>query len=433
LTFSFLEKVKRLPVSAPTIWHKHTTKSIGRALLSIKAFPLVRTLYLSRRAHVFCQGNTRILVQEKGGFNQEMEYVFSDRQKFSLFYLNRILTKMVCNIAFGQKVSQHNYQKLKLDRIHRSKHEAMAATLIAKQRFDFIVTFNFGDGETGAFVEASKGSITSICIHKEGVMSPGLMASYTKLIDERREPFRGDLLLVYNNDIKQALLTTKDYSDQMIHVVGAPRFDIIHSIAKTETAPPDHQFLMFYPSREAQLNSLIDEHSDFRWDRLCLEFEEMVLSLASEHPGVPMIVKAKPRDMQTISRALIDHPYVKVTSTQGSIDLIKQSSLCFGFNSTALAESSTLGITTVNCCFGEAREAKSKAWLIDFGSLVVSINDPADCISIANQIITEPPKWHPLNADQKKNLVRLVGNADGRTKQRILGFFEKNRQIENLT
>ena len=425
--FSILEKVKRLSVSVPTLFHKHTTKPVGRVLLSIHAYPLLRILYLSRRATACSRGTTRILAQEKGVFNQEMEYIFSDQEKFSLFHLNRILTKTICNMAFAQKVNQHNYQQLRLDNIRRSKHEQMIAKLVAKQRYDFIVTFNFGDGETGALIEASKGEIRSICIHKEGVMSPGLMETYSKLLRQRREPFRGDLLLVYNEDIKQALLSTGDYSNHMIHVVGAPRFDIIHSIAKIEVAPRDHHFLMFYPSREAQLNSLIDEHSDFSWDNLCAEFEKMVTRIASAYPTVPLIVKAKLRDVQTIGGGLTDYPNVKITSTRASIDLIKETSLCFGFNSTALVESASLGIVTINCCFGEARDAKNKPWLIDFGSLVASVNTPEACMKIAKDVMTKPPNWRPLNADQKMNLERLVGNSDGKSKQRILAFFSKTQ------
>ena len=255
-------------------------------------------------------------------------------------------------------------------------------------------------------------------------MSPNLAASYKNLLETRREPFRGDLLLVYNNSLKEMLIETGDYSDASVHVVGAPRFDsIISNISKAD-APARHQLLVFYPSRKAQLGSLLGEDVDFQWDLLCDAFEKMVCDIARGHPDLPIVIKTKQRDMHLIGKALHESSNISITYSQSSIELVKTSSLCLGFNSTALIESAAQGLESINCCFGEAARSEHRGWIIEFGSLAKSITDPRDGLRIVEEILSQSPRRTPLTSSQKEDLDRLVGNSDGKCKERILSFFQ---------
>ena len=421
---SFIGKISRLHVSLPAVFHEYTTSVASRLLLAVHAYRLLSLLYLSRRARQANRGTCKILAQEKGIFNFEVEYIFDDPNKYSLSRLNRKLTKFICNTAYGQRVDQHNYQVLRQNKFLQTRHMCMVKKLFDHRKFDYLVTFNFGDGETGAFVEASKGRIRTICLHKEGVMSPNLAASYKNLLETRREPFRGDLLLVYNNSLKEMLIETGDYSDASVHVVGAPRFDsIISNISKAD-APARHQLLVFYPSRKAQLGSLLGEDVDFQWDLLCDAFEKMVCDIARGHPDLPIVIKTKQRDMHLIGKALHESSNILITYSQSSIELVKTSSLCLGFNSTALIESAAQGLESINCCFGEAARSEHRGWIIEFGSLAKSITDPRDGLRIVEEILSQSPRRTPLTSSQKEDLDRLVGNSDGKCKERILSFFQ---------
>ena len=88
----------------------------------------------------------------------------------------------------------------------------------------------------------------------------------TKLFRSRTQRQIGDLMLVYNDEMKDILLKTGHYIPEMIKVVGAPRFDMIYSLSQKATS-------ILAPSN-AQLNSLLGAEFDagFTWKRLCRSF-----------------------------------------------------------------------------------------------------------------------------------------------------------------
>lgn len=418
-------KIKNLPVSIPTILHKNTTRAVGGALLSLRFFRITGALYLYRPATSANHGNINLLVQEKGTFNTEAEYLFEDKSHFSLYRLNRILTKMLCNHAYGQKINQHNYKFHRQNLKRRKLHQSHILRLFPKDKFNALITFNFGDGETGALVEATKGQLRTVCLHKEGVMCKNLKQSYLDLLIEHRDKFRGDLMLVYNNEMKDILLKTGHYNPEMIKVVGAPRFDMIYSLSQKVETPKKHSILAFYPSPNAQLNSLLgaDFDAGFTWKRLCKDFHQTLEILAKKFPNTPIIIKAKHRDKNFFNQSLLIHKNISFTAETLAMDLIASSSICLGFNSSALIESAAFGVPTIQCNLGEAMSRRAKDWIIDYGSLAHTAEGVKQVMKVSEGILGRPPDRLKLSKERKVDLIRLVGNADGKAKQRILSYF----------
>ena len=421
-----LYKIRNIPVSLPTIFQRQTTKYFGKLLLKLGRYSVLSNLYLYRPTNTTNTTNKsriRLLSQEKGIFNSEVEYLFDDRNKYSLFRLNRILTKMICNHVYEIKVNQHNYKAQRKNNIKRKQHFAILDSLMAKKKFDAIITFNFGDGETGGLIEATSGKIKSICLHKEGVMSKNFMESYFQTLTQNRDKFRGDMILVYNESMRNLLLRTGHYDADRVKVVGAPRFDLLFSQSQQSPIPKQHKMVMFYPSPFAQLSTLLDQEIDFSWRQLGADFAQTVSRLATQYPNTSIVVKAKARDRDAFDTSLLAKSNVSFTVDRLAMDLLADATLCLGFNSSALIESAAFGVPTVHCCFGEANHASKKNWIIDFGALTNTARNVDEALTIVENILCCAPQRNPLSKAQKQDLDRLVGNADGKSKQRILSHF----------
>ena len=70
----------------------------------------------------------------------------------------------------------------------------------------------------------------TVCIHKEGIMIQIFRnENYLDILNNNRERFYGEKLLVYNEETRQTFLNN-NYRNNQIEVVGSVRFDYIHSL-----------------------------------------------------------------------------------------------------------------------------------------------------------------------------------------------------------
>ena len=410
--------ISRLWLSFKTRFQTLTTNHIGGMLVKLKFYSPLRKFYFYRPTRNDRKKKWNFLVQEKGIFNSEIEYIFDENSNCSITRYNRPLAKLICNHVYGEKINQNNYLSKISELQKKEYHDSILFHLMKEEAFDAVLFFNFGGGECAALMRYFKSRAKVFCLHKEGVMSNRLLAEYTNVLMSKRDKYHGDFILVYNTALKKVLLSTGHYDASKIFVVGAPRFDLIHKVQRSPI-PSVHEILVFFPSRIAQLPNLFEQEHDFDWQELCREFVIFVKKIAEIHEQTKIVVKLKARDEGDFITNFSEYDNVHVDTKTLSTDLLKTATLCLGFNSAALVESACAGIPTFQCCFGEAKNRNLNDWIINYGCLVLNSYDPVEAERLLYEHLCKNPKRLTLTSKQKEDLNRLVGNADGKTKERV--------------
>ena len=126
--------------------------------------------------------------------------------------------------------------------------------------------------------------------------------------------------------------------------------------------------------------------------------------------------KIKNRDIENVSK-YITKPVKNliIDRSTSSIDLLKDSKLCIGFNSTALIESSAFNIPTINFV-PEHIYKKYNDYIIEYKSLVINT---ADYDLIKNKIAVNTIRTKPDKV-KLNDLNDIVGNNTGNVKEIIV-------------
>ena len=356
-----------------------------------------------------------IVFQNKGVFNEEITYLFNDIDNINLIRLNRRVLKKLLNSSYNNKNINHlNWyqEKNKIENLH--KYRNLLKRFIGIPKYNIFLIFNWGDGSTAEFTEYLKlYKIHTICIHKEGISSKVFRESYLNIINKKRIKFLGKKIFVYNQVTKQTLLKSF-YKDEDIDVVGSVRFDHIFSLQNQRI--DQKKVLIFHPSVNAQLPDLLGLNCNFNWEELTNIFYNTLFKLLNDFPSINFVVKIKNRDIENISK-YITKPVKNliIDRSTSSIDLLKDSKLCIGFNSTALIESSAFNIPTINFV-PEHIYKKYNDYIIEYKSLVINT---ADYDLIKNKIALNTIRTKPDKV-KLNDLNEIVGNNTGNVKEIIV-------------
>jgi len=114
--------------------------------------------------------------------------------------------------------------------------------------------------------------------------------NYLDILNNNRERFYGEKLLVYNEETRQTFLNNS-YKNNQIEVVGSVRFDYIHSLFDQKI--DQNKIVLFHPSINAQLPDLLGKHFNFNWNEIIINFYETLNKLLYEFSNKKFILKMK--------------------------------------------------------------------------------------------------------------------------------------------
>lgn len=196
-----------------------------------------------------------------------------------------------------------------------------------------------------------------------------------KLYNERNYKFHGNKLLVFDDKSKRILSKAGVASDSDIAVTGMLRIDNIFNEVKETIPKPNKKMVTLFSFRHAIGGFLtVDDSFDvcFSRDRkkgVVNLFDEVhcsVAELARENPDVEFVIKTKwdgiwpDKIKEAWSRKLNFEPSnlsnLKITSEIPAQDLIKDSTVIVGLNSTTLLESRLYKRETIIPFYDEAKE-----------------------------------------------------------------------------
>ncbi len=396
-------------------------------------------------------GGARLLALPKAGFTEDVLASFGDDTRFGLLAFGREYLKAVYPAYLPIWVDDNNYRSAPAD-----LDEAKAAlrgfwaqawpVIQAKAKVSAVLTGNFAyaaEQEFGAVVEAS--GVPFIAMHKEALKTPGLVEFFTHLYRDRRQPFAGRKILVYNEIERGIQIAAGIAPPDRVQVCGMPRLDRIHhwriaaadaSLPST-SARPQVLFLSFHPKSgmpviprkpgapEGRLEALDDGLGEVSWRDLSQQCHQTVLRLARENPGIDVVIKGK-GDLGKwlgLTGASIDQDRpanLKLVVGGDPQDLIASASVVCGFTTTALLESIAAGKRVVVPRFAEATVENTRPYFLDLGEAVEHAESAGDLYDrlLAGAVPPTPPK-RDLSTHAAEVLDHWAGNPDGKAGARV--------------
>jgi hypothetical protein len=413
----------------------------------------------SRRLSLGTETNTpekrcRALLMTRAGFLEDISESFRTDDSFEVVCWPSFALKAFSAAILAPSLDHNNYltddpeaEKSKL------AYRRFLADLWRRYRaivpIDVALTGNFAYFTEREFATALEEAGTPfIALHKENVRPPRRVNEYWfTLYQERRGKFTGRKVLVYNDIERDLEIATGVAQREQVVVTGAPRLDRLHRWRREHGGKPDgaHKptVLFFAFSRQDKLTAIQrksaagvpgnmedmkGEWGKLSWGRFCVDTHRAVVDLARMRPDMKVVVKSKgqSRKLNDIRQMLDDikeplPPNLEVIHSGDPYDLIVQSDVVVGFNTTGLLEAIAAGKPVIVPFFGEAREESMRDMIIDLGEAVEYAHSPAELTQmICAHVDQRKEVPHELPEAARRTLRYWVGNEDGEAGRRVV-------------
>ncbi|MFW5857401.1 MAG: hypothetical protein ACOCX4_05945 [Planctomycetota bacterium] len=389
----------------------------------------------------------RILVLQKVGLNEDISAAFAGQTGVALLRGPRHAVKALAHAFLPPHLDDNNYVTTSPadDAAKAAYREFLCAFWPALQRhvrLDAAVSGNFcyyAERELAGALERL--GTPFVVLHKENMKSPGRQAFFERVYRERRGPFHGRRILVYNEIERQTQIRAGVAAPDRIRVVGMPRLDRVHARRRAlagQAAPPSGPgpvlFFSFAPkvglpflprkrhpaSGERYAETFADTRSDLSWQHLWETSHRAVLALARAHPSIPVHIKVKDsyRETGAIQALLGDAgplpANVRLVVGGDPLDLIFDAAVVCGFNSTALLEAVAAGKPVVTPAFAEAAAPDQRDYIVDLSAGVTVVDSP-EALQERLATAARQPRTAPLELPEpsRRLLEDWLGNADG--------------------
>jgi hypothetical protein len=305
----------------------------------------------------------------------------------------------------------------------------------AAYRIDAVIGANFGYCIQREFATAVESAGTPfIVVQKENLNAsgPARRAVWHRIYKEKRGPFGGRKILVYN-DIERDLQISSGIIDaQNVIVTGMPRLDKLHRWRRDNTGPaknigaPQVLFFAFAPNEKLpQIQEVGSDVVGRDWGAFWEQTHRAILDLARENPDIQVVVKTKGNARQ--DTAIYQHfqngerpTNLKIVSGGDARSLIIESHVVVGFNTTGLLEAIAVGKPVVAPRFAEACDDTMREFILDLGDAVDYANSPQQILEKASHYARTPPEIPLVLSDQVAHTLEYwLGNSDGEAGRRV--------------
>jgi len=291
----------------------------------------------------------------------------------------KILFDRFVSPAERRKITEANYHEEKFGQAGKKGYLEFLIKLLPELKksigFEAVLSGNFGYVMQQEVERACQQlEIPFVIMHKEGL---GAYGDYVDMNLYDGYIFRGQKMLLYNNQIKKALLENiGGLTEEKVEVVGIPRFDYYLSDSSAGVIPGQVVFFSFY--YEDRFFNLIQGEKRVKEARArCYNFHKLIMEFAEKNPKLKVIIKTKASEhFSRYVNEIFDQNFKKpianleITNLGNPVELVKKSIAVIGFNSTVSLEAIAAKKTLISPIFNDLVENKSWNFFEKFPELV---------------------------------------------------------------
>lgn len=409
-------------------------------------------LYVRRIQRADKSKNTfNLLVIPKEGLNEDVVSSLKGDKRFNVYSIYRKVLKALAAGVLHNSIDDNNYYNVEYDaEISKRAYRKYLGSLWDKVqgivKCDAVLTGNFAyyaERELAAALEER--GVPFVALHKENVKTPGRVEFFSHVYRTRRGPFSGRKIFVYNEIERQLQVSTGIIPEDGVVITGMARMDRAHHFRLDKGAGGSStrrpQVLCFsfrqrtgLPQLARKVRTTTESYQErigggldeLNWDGLFQGYHEAVLRLARENPGIRVVVKSKGAERESRALAEILGPLSSLPSNLDVVvggdpfDLLAGSSVVCGFNTTGLLEALAMGKPVVVPLFEEALDKRMHPYIIDLEDAVNYARSSDELVDILRDYAANPePCAVELDSPAKRVLEKWVGNADGRSGERV--------------
>ena len=374
--------------------------------------------------------NLKVLCLNKSIFMDDVYQGLIPQGYYNIYNVERRFFKMVIGNFLPYIVHDNKY---KTDDPAMIKGKKKAAVFLEKFLDELLIIFPFEAMITGNMVYwaeqelanlLDKKGVAFVACHKESIQAPKLYNQMLKVRLKGNEPFKGTMVLTYNERTKNQIIDGKMFDKNKVQVVGMPRLDTYHKIRKCEKYDSSHEnnrpmVLCLLISLISQLPCLVDPNDKIRWTRLADQTHQAIFEMANSYKDIDFIIKHKPSDQNQVDNILKRFGKtipnnVHFTYTESLFSLVKKAKLIIGHNSSAVFEAIAAGKLCIIPHYEEVHDPRFSGRLIEYGDSVHYVDSPDALKKLTlNKVLSTKNSVKELNSAQKKLLKFWLGNIDG--------------------
>ena len=409
---------------------------IAAHIFRLVAFPLA----IQRTADATFQRKILVLNVGKEEFFQDVEASFADDTEIELICWSSYALNCVADEILAPSLD-HNDYITDDPRIEKSKRKYRNFLLEvwkhyqARSPVHAVIGANFGYRVLRELAVALETAGTPlIIIQKENLNAsgPARRALWHRIYKENRGPFGGRKILVYNDIERDLQISSGIAEPHKIVVTGMPRLDGLHrwrsqhSGPSPRTGPPQILFFAFSETEKLlQASQIQSAISGKTWGSFWEQTHRSIIRLAEDNPDINVIVKTKGNSRQ--DNAI--HQMLAGRSAPGNLDIISggdareliiESDVVIGFNTTGLLEAVAAGKPIIAPMFSEARDEALREFILDLESAADYAHSPQELIEKALSYARNSrdiPQQLPESSVQV--LKKWLGNDDGLSGRRV--------------
>jgi hypothetical protein len=412
----------------------------------------IATRRLHAPQHAKSKPSHRALVMARTGFFEDIEESFRDAPDFEIVVWPSFALKAFAAPILSPLLD-HNYyltEDAEIEATKRAYRDFLAQTWTQFSRLmpiDVVLTGNFSYCAEREFASMLEQAGTPfVAIHKENVRPPRRVEYWRQLYKERRGPFTGRKVLVYNDIERRLQIESGVAPPEQIVITGMPRLDRIHRWRREHAGPSGDrtrpQVLFFAFARQEKLTAIQRKPSagvagnmeamDGDWGKLgWMELGEgshrAMVSLARQRPDITVVVKTKGQRrkkddillmLQSAAKTL--PPNLKLVTGGDPFSLMTESRVVVGFNTTGLLEAIAAGKPAVVPWFGEAQDSTMRDNIIDLGDAAAYAHSEDELIRMVSDFVDNPRDVPEQLDDSVSSVLEYwVGNPDSAAGTRV--------------
>lgn len=278
---------------------------------------------------------------------------------------------------------------IKMQKKLRKAMEIFLGTLFKIAKINAVISANFTyrvDYEYS--IVTRKLGIPFIVFHKENlVLSKGL-EDYWNIYMEDMGKFKGSLIILHNNKMKDLILKAGFAAEEQLAVLGCLRMDAFINRVKNSDRMKKEKFnrvTMFSFQKNAGLEMMYNEYfGDKGFVKLFEDCHVQFAKAAIRHPEIEFVIKPKyGREWFSAIEETLKHngilmkdvPNLKMTVDRTAQELIFSSDFVISFQSTTILEAAFAGKPVIIPDFAEAKNAEYQNHIV--------IKDDYDVFDIA--------------------------------------------------